>query len=943
MFVFQTKGTGRRFVAFLLIVLFLLSISALPAAAASQTDSAAQRTVRVGIPDTDTIDPSGGDNETVAYQKEYLQAVAEYANWNYTYVNAPWQDLLNMMKDGSIDVLMDVSKTDERLAYFDYSNESMGTEMCYLYGRGDSTLSYDDFTAFNGMTVGYEAGSTIIDALQAYGQTKGFTFTAKPYVSGAAMFAALDAGEVDTVVQTNYYYTPSGHIILAKCCPAPVYIVTNKKDPAIKSELDEAMTDLFSYNPGFNSDLYKNHFADNLSQTAGFTDEETAYLNTKPTVNVLYEENWAPFEYDVNGEARGITPDVIRAVGEDTGINFQFVLQSSTQAIYDDLNSGQKDTLMAVSYNYIWANSHDLWVTQPYVSGSVMRVAKSADTTPQSVAVVQGGYLASQVTREYPDLEAVNYLTFAECMDAVNSGDVDCTFVSSYQANYYRSMHAYEALNYQPIETITQGVALGVTKNSNPILLSILSKSLQRISTSRLPGILSENALNTQELSFDLLMRRYPLAMALGLAALGILLGLLVFLYVSSSNRKRQNLALAAAKEEADQANRAKSDFLSRMSHDIRTPLNGIIGMTYLTQKMDLPKQAQENLSTITTSSQFLLSLINDILDMSKAESGSIELHPEPYPIRRFNDYLSAVIKPLCDAKNQTLVRDFQTLEDRVPLLDELRMNQIMFNLLSNAVKYTPEGGTIRCGVAEEPLDDGGMRLTLKVQDDGIGISADFQKHLFQAFTQEGRNDNAENRGTGLGLAITKKLADAMGGQLSVDSALGKGSTFSLTLTLACVPSEGTLAAPAGKTVPDSAESLQGRRVLLCEDNLVNQTIAQALLKEIGVNADTASDGRQGVAVFEGSAPFTYDAVLMDIRMPFLNGYEATREIRALPRDDAKTVPIIAMTADAFEEDVRKCTDAGMNGHVPKPIDPRQLSEELKRCLKETGGADHAK
>jgi signal transduction histidine kinase/ActR/RegA family two-component response regulator len=393
-----------------------------------------------------------------------------------------------------------------------------------------------------------------------------------------------------------------------------------------------------------------------------------------------------------------------------------------------------------------------------------------------------------------------------------------------------------------------------------------------------------------------------------------------------------------AAMREAETANSAKSEFLSRMSHDIRTPLNGIIGLSYLTQKMELPEKARENLEKIDTSSKFLLSLINDVLDMSKVESGKIDLHPEPYTIDEYHKYIDAVVRPLCQEKGQKFVLEekFPFTADVVPLADKLRCNQIIFNLFSNAVKYTPEGGTITCTIRGMLPEPGKIQIEHEITDTGIGMSEAFQKVLFEPFTQENRKDDSERRGTGLGLAIVKKLVDRMGGTIKVKSAPGIGTTFRVKLCFDAIPvSEAVLHSVPDEAEQDTGVSFSGKHVLLCEDHPLNQEIAKALLEEKQMLVSVAEDGSAGVEMFQGSTPYYYDIVLMDIRMPVMGGLEATRQIRALDRIDAKAVPIIAMTADAFEDDIRKCLDAGMNGHIAKPIAPDTLYAVLSHELRE--------
>ena len=399
---------------------------------------------------------------------------------------------------------------------------------------------------------------------------------------------------------------------------------------------------------------------------------------------------------------------------------------------------------------------------------------------------------------------------------------------------------------------------------------------------------------------------------------------------------KAQLAAEKQLRQEAISANAAKTEFLSRMSHDIRTPLNGIIGMTYLAKEQSNPPRTADCLAKIDTSSRFLMGLINDVLDMSRAESNRIELHEEPYPIAEFNEYLDAVIRPLCRERGQSFVLDENGVTDAVPIADKLRMNQIIFNLLSNAVKFTPEGGTITYRIRGRMTGPDRCEIQHEISDTGIGMSESFQKILFEPFTQEARDDTSETRGTGLGLAIVKRLVSLMHGSISVTSSPGKGTTFLLTLRFDTVPAgDAGAERQAERASADGLQALAGRHVLLCEDHPLNQEIASALLAEKGIITEVAVNGRQGAEKFASSPLRYYDAILMDIRMPVMDGYEATRKIRAMSRSDAKDIPIIAMTADAFQESLQEARASGMNDSITKPIDVsrmfRVLSEYMHR------------
>ena len=388
------------------------------------------------------------------------------------------------------------------------------------------------------------------------------------------------------------------------------------------------------------------------------------------------------------------------------------------------------------------------------------------------------------------------------------------------------------------------------------------------------------------------------------------------------SNRKLK----ASARRERE-ASSAKTDFLSRMSHDIRTPLNVIIGSAILARDEPNPPVTQAHLDDIDRSGKFLLSLINDILDLDKVESGKMELYPGPYSLSQFHANIASIIEPLCVEKGIRFVMTGDD-DDTPYMLDSVRFNQVFFNLLSNSVKFTDPGGRITLDCRAIPRTEGAA-LNIVVTDDGQGMSEEFQRRMFDSFTQEHDSDTARMQGTGLGLAIVKNLVDLMGGTISVESALGQGTSFHVSIPAVIASGE-----PVGEaTVSSESASIVGRHILLFEDNEINARIARALLERRGAIVDHASDGLGGLAMFSQSEPFHYDAILMDLRMPEMNGYEATHAIRGLERADASSVPIIAMTANAYEEDVRRCLDAGMNAHLSKPIDPDALMSVLAKQI----------
>lgn len=388
-------------------------------------------------------------------------------------------------------------------------------------------------------------------------------------------------------------------------------------------------------------------------------------------------------------------------------------------------------------------------------------------------------------------------------------------------------------------------------------------------------------------------------------------------------------IALTKALVEAKEANAAKTDFLARMSHDIRTPMNAIIGITALAlDETDNPAAMEDNLTKINSASHFLLGLINDILDMTKIEDGSVELNREPYSYEDFIGSLRTMFEPLCRERELTL--SIQKAEKGVTVMtDKIRLNQIFFNVLSNAVKYTSRGGSVSYYEENTHVENGCIIKDFIVQDTGVGMSEEFQKRMFQPFAQESNEMTAEVQGTGLGLSITKSLTELMGGILTIESELGKGTKVIIHLELDIATEEELALVKKKKKGNEGEEVLEGKRILLVEDHPINTEIAKRILEKKGLIVFCAENGRVGVEKFSSSNEGFFNVILMDIRMPVMTGLEATKAIRALDRSDAGSIPIIAMTANAYDEDVKLSKEAGMNYHLSKPIQPDKLYETL--------------
>ena len=395
----------------------------------------------------------------------------------------------------------------------------------------------------------------------------------------------------------------------------------------------------------------------------------------------------------------------------------------------------------------------------------------------------------------------------------------------------------------------------------------------------------------------------------------------------------RQKKKLSNALVEAEKANIAKAEFLSLVSHDIRTPLNGIMGMLELACTSDDINDIRNYLSKASTSSEYLLGLLNDVLDMSKIESGKIELKPEFYEYNEFKEYIEGIILPLCKNNDLKFTMNIEH-ENQAIFVDKLRFNQIIFNILSNSCKYTKKGGFVDLDIKSELINDYSEILKITIKDNGIGMSEEFQKHMFESFSQEQRPGTETTEGSGLGLSIAYNLVKLMGGEINVESKINKGTTFRISFLLPYKNVDEKV--KTGNVIYDEIvrKDYSGKRFLLCEDNEINQEIALQILTSAGATVDIANDGHEAIEKYKKSKSSYYDAIFMDIRMPNIDGLAATREIRRSKKKDSKTIPIIAMTANAMGEDKMECIEAGMNAYIPKPINVSKLYKLMNRIIK---------
>ena len=592
------------------------------------------------------------------------------------------------------------------------------------------------------------------------------------------------------------------------------------------------------------------------------------------------------------------------------------------------LDSSGADFVIDFSDDYSTAEDYGYQLTNSYLSAEFSWVMLRSHSGGLSKAIVPDNFNSDSL--EMPGLQDISNVKYADsfddCLAAVRSGDADACYTYTYQAERAVFDDKYNELRAM-LSDERRSFCIGVRADYDVLLLGVLNKSVDSLTRAEIVALTNKYInLGQQEFSLVRLTYQYPL-----FVVLIVLCVIITNVCVVLSMRARRFRDLTeVALHRAEEASAAKTEFLSNMSHDIRTPINGIMGMLDIAEEnFEDQARVRDCLTKMRGAASHLLSLVNDVLDMSKIESGSMKLLNNPFDLRVLLQACCDIVEGQIIERNLTFTKQIGPFWHPYLVGSELHVRQVLINILSNAVKYTPDGGTIRFCAKETLYEEGLVHLRMEITDNGIGMSEEFLQHIFEPFTQEQRSSRTHYKGTGLGMAITKKLVDQMHGSLDVESEPGKGSTFIVRLSLPVDPTPHPVAEQQPAKQEDTP-TLAGLHLLLAEDNELNSEIAVTLLEAEGAEVTAVTNGREAVEAIQHAAPHTYDAVLMDVMMPEMNGLEATRCIRAFEGvGPDEGTPIIAMTANVFADDVRACLESGMNSHVGKPLDMRVLMREI--------------
>ena len=919
--------TLYRTLAVALAALAVLS-AAVPAPAFAADSDQQVKTVRVGWLVNNKGFQEGTPGERLSgWGYEYLQTLSYYTKgWQYEYVSGTFTELMDMLEAGEIDLMPNISYSPEREQKLLFSSNPEGTERYYIYAKPDrDDLAKGDPQALQGLTIGCNSGVMQTTVGQQWLADEGVTCTYKEINTGSALFEALADGEVDAVIMNDTISSPDASPMFY-VGSSDYYFAVPKSRPDLMNDINAAMTAIARVNPRYNDEVKSSYSAQN-SGSSSLTGTETSWLKANGnTITLGYLKNQLPYcTQNGDGEMEGSLASLATTLHDKFGITVTTVAISNNQQMLKALSNGTIDVALPLFRDYWLAEQKGVIQSNPMgtVSLTAIHSSNNLNSDLKKIACTQDAIVNhSELESLFPDATITDYPNGNEALEALNKGEARCIIVPSTRLKTIRDTYNIEDFQTQELTDAAQLSCL--ISRGKPELLGIINKGIVNAGESLSASSYSPTSYSAQESdAFRLLYRNRIVIAAVVICIL--LTGIVILVWSLHRAQKEQ--------QKADAANAAKTAFLTRMSHDIRTPLNGILGLIEIEELKDGDMQvARESRAKARVAANHLLSLINDILEMGKIEDRKLTLEHAPFNLKELCDDALVLCK-LRASGNGITMQDNSLPYATGPYMigSPTHIRRIIINLLDNSIKYNKRGGSVTFSSQTKPLDDGRALFCFSVSDTGIGMAPEFLKHIYEPFAQEGDDARSKFQGTGMGMPIVKSLIELMGGTIEISSEVGVGSTFNVQIPLDIDKNPQARERADGQA---NSCSLAGMNVLLAEDNELNAEIAQALLESEGIVVTRTADGNETVNLYVGRPAGSFDAILMDIMMPGMDGYEATRAIRLSEKADAADIPIIALTANAFNEDAKAAHDAGMNAHLPKPLDFNKLKNILARIKK---------
>nr|WP_288734153.1 transporter substrate-binding domain-containing protein [uncultured Anaerobutyricum sp.] len=942
------KKSAVLFVCILLVLGMWMMLSVHSQAAETNNDEKQAQTIRVGSFE-DTFNYVDKNGVRRGYGYELMQVLAGYTGWKFEYVKCDWSDCFDKLENGEIDIMGDISYSDERAQKMLFSDEPMGEEKYILYADlSNMDIGTSDFKFMDGKRVGVLMDTQPEIMLTEWENKNGIHTEHVNVNNNDDVEKKLANHEIDAFVSLEEsIWSEQGISSVTTIGKSGIYFAINKERSDIKTEMDYAMCQLDQDSPFLKADMYKKYFT--LDYNQSLTGGEKSWLEEHGDIRMGFLNNDpAIFSMDeTTGKLTGMLSEYVSYAKDCLGnqtLKFNIQAYDDYDEMLQALQNHEIDMIFYAGRNPDLAEKKGYTLTNTAWTYSLMAVTDEKNFDEHNVYTVavpkEKEALKQYITFSYPQWNLVDYDSFEDAAEMITNEKADCFLMGASQAMVYDNNRDFKSI---PL-TKTMEACFAV-KGGEGTLLSILNKTLKGMPSGMLTSALAIYDSTADKVTFSDFVKDNMLAffLATGFAALSIIVIILVLLRkarkaetvakLAANDTQKLNEKLEIALKKAEDASLAKTSFLNNMSHDIRTPMNVILGYAQLMENelngKDIP-ETLEHLEKLQQSGNLLLSIINNVLDMARIESGRMEIDENYCQIEAVWKSLFAVFDEKARKKNISLHYTMNVEHEHV-LTDVTKVKEILVNILSNAIKYTPAGGSVMVYVDELPCDESGyMIVRIRVNDTGIGMSPDYMTKIFDAFTREQNTTKSKIAGTGLGMSIVKNYVDLLGGTIDVESELGKGSTFTVTLKHRIADERYYVKKHIEETGTGN-EILEGRNILLAEDNDLNAEIAETILERAGLTIERVENGIQCVNRILEMPAGTYDMIFMDIQMPEMDGYKATQAIRNLPDKDKACIPIIAMTANAFAEDKRKTMEAGMNAHLSKPLNVPELMDTIRK------------
>lgn len=907
-----------------------------------------RQTIRVGIRENSIFFQQNAEGEISGYYYSYLNEIKKYVNWDYEYKVAPMDELLEMAKKHEIDLVLGVPYKKSNLTYFDFPKYMSGFDYTTISTRKElENVDIYAKSTYDGTCIGILKNDPEREMhLDEFLEISGFQLERKYYNNMNQLTDALLSGKVDYMLSASEQ-KPEGIVEIYWMHNMLHFIAVSKGNKGLLDELNLALKKMREVNPDITFQ-YFHEYIKKLGHTFELTQEEKDYINQKVTLRVVYDKTVRPLAYqdEDTGAFRGAVAYMFQTISEDTGINFEYIKADGYMQALEMIRDGKADICASVFVNYSVEEEYHLKLTPSYLSTQTVIIKQkklSLRDALNGIKAVSEGYYTSQ---ENMNGKILYFNTLKECVKAVNSGQADYTLINSYMAQAYTS-RKYTNLSILPKEGTLREYAMGISDDLDVNLYCILSKWVETQNKDDMQNAIYKDMMEMYEHKsisdyiYDHPMQSMLISMFMFITV--FLLGLGTILMRQKNIRVQKNLREQQLYEKnlldalimAEEANFSKTQFLSNMSHEIRTPLNGIIGMTSIALCEQKPSRVKECLQKIEKSSNFLLSLVDDILDISKIERHQQESKLIPMDLYQIVDDVSEMIMPQIDEKSQMLSISYRNVDKTVYLLDKTRLTQVLLNLLSNSIKYTNIKGKVNLLLERKKIETFYDYITFRIKDNGIGMSKEFLEKVFQPFTQEYKHH--EKCGSGLGLSITKNLVNMLDGDIHIKSKVNEGTQITLSFRLKKqlsehqednIKQEDTIHQTEMEL---SKKDFHKLRALVVDDNDINLEIAAVVIQQLGLKVEIAMTGEEAINLYQKNDAHYFDIIFMDIRLPKKDGYEVTRLIRECNKEDAKSIVIIAMTANAFDTDVSKSLGNGMNEHISKPISKDKIIKVLNK------------